>query len=118
MIGLTINRTRLTVSTVVLVNNYFGRQFNSLNDIAINPRNKDVYFTDPIYGLLQDFRPKEGLPHQVYRYNDRTGALTVVADGLSQPNGLFPTKQARQYEVLIRVYRHRLLPRWFTCIHC
>lgn len=75
-------------NTTVLLNNYFGRQFNSLNDMAINPRNKDIYFTDPIYGRLQDFRPKEGLPHQVYRYNDKTGAVTVVADGLSQPNGI------------------------------
>ncbi|KAI3332359.1 lactonohydrolase [Xylariaceae sp. AK1471] len=85
---LIIMNPREPYNTTVLVNNYFGRQFNSLNDIAINPRNKDVYFTDPIYGLLQDFRPKEGLPHQVYRYNDRTGAITVVADGLSQPNGI------------------------------
>ncbi|KAI1146614.1 gluconolactonase [Nemania diffusa] len=85
---LIIMNPRAPYNTTVLLNNYFGRQFNSLNDISINPRNKDVYFTDPIYGLLQDFRPKEGLPHQVYRYNDVTGAVTVVADGLSQPNGL------------------------------
>ncbi|KAI0478225.1 gluconolactonase [Xylaria cf. heliscus] len=85
---LIIMNPREPYNTTVLLNNYFGRQFNSLNDIAINPNNKDVYFTDPIYGRLQDFRPKEGLPHQVYRYNDRTGAVTVVADGLSQPNGI------------------------------
>jgi sugar lactone lactonase YvrE len=34
----------------VLLNNYFGRQFNSLNDVAINPRNDDIYFTDTLYG--------------------------------------------------------------------
>ncbi|KAI8954418.1 gluconolactonase [Xylaria longipes] len=86
--GLILMNPREPYNTTVLLNNYFGRQFSSLNDMAINPRNKDLYFTDPIYGRLQDFRPKEGLPHQVYRYNDRTGAVTVVADGLSQPNGL------------------------------
>lgn len=85
---LMIMNPREPYNTTVLLNNYFGRQFNSINDISINPRNQDVYFTDPIYGLLLDFRPKEGLPHQVYRYNDRTGAVTVVADGLSQPNGI------------------------------
>ncbi|KAI1425483.1 gluconolactonase [Xylaria sp. FL1777] len=85
---LVIMNPREPYNTTVLLNNYFGRQFSSLNDIAINPRNKDVYFTDPIYGRLQDFRPKEGLPHQAYRYNDRTGAVTVVADELSQPNGI------------------------------
>ncbi|TGJ81057.1 hypothetical protein E0Z10_g7713 [Xylaria hypoxylon] len=85
---LVIMNPREPYNTTVLLNNFFGRQFNSLNDIAINPRNKDVYFTDPIYGLLQDFRPTEGLPHQVYRYNDRTGAVTVAADGLNLPNGI------------------------------
>ncbi|KAI0391602.1 lactonohydrolase [Xylariaceae sp. FL0594] len=85
---LIILNPREPYNTTVLVNNFFGRQFNSLNDIAINPRNKDVYFTDPIYGRLQDFRPKEALPHQVYRLNDKTGAVTVVADGLNQPNGI------------------------------
>ncbi|KAI0420491.1 D-lactonohydrolase [Xylaria grammica] len=85
---LIIMNPREPYNTTVLLNNFFGRQFNSLNDIAIHPRNKDVYFTDPIYGLLQNFRPKEGLPHQVYRYNDKTGAVTVAADGFSQPNGL------------------------------
>ncbi|KAI1848955.1 hypothetical protein JX266_005383 [Neoarthrinium moseri] len=75
-------------NTTILVNNYFGRQFNSLNDIAINPRNGDIYFTDTLYGYLQDFRPAPGLRNQVYRLNAETGALTVVADGFVLPNGL------------------------------
>jgi gluconolactonase len=75
-------------NTTVLLNNYFGRQFNSLNDVAINPRNDDIYFTDTLYGHLQDFRPAPGLRNQVYRYNDRTGAVSVVADGFTLPNGI------------------------------
>ncbi|KAI0442967.1 gluconolactonase [Xylaria telfairii] len=95
---LIIMNPREPYNTTVLLNNYFGRQFNSLNDIAIHPLTKDVYFTDPIYGRLQDFRPPEGLPHQVYRYNDKTGAVTVVADGLSQPNGIvFSPTGSRAY---------------------
>ncbi|KAK5635158.1 hypothetical protein RRF57_010870 [Xylaria bambusicola] len=85
---LTMMNPREPYNTTVLLNNYYGRQFNSLNDMAINPKNNELYFTDPSYGLLQDFRPPEGLPHQVYRYNDKTGAVTVVADGFRQPNGL------------------------------
>lgn len=72
---------------LVILDNYFGRQFNSLNDIAVNPRNKELYFTDPLYGYLQDFRPAPQLPTQVYRFNECTGAVTVVADGFGQPNG-------------------------------
>lgn len=71
----------------VLVNNFFGRQFNSLNDVTVNPRNKDVYFTDTLYGFYQYFRPVPGLRNQVYRLNPTTGALTVVADDFVLPNG-------------------------------
>lgn len=75
-----------TNSTAIL-NNFFGRQFNSINDVAVNPRNKEIYFTDTIYGYLQEFRPAPGLQDQVYRFNPDTGAVTVVADGFVHPNG-------------------------------
>ena len=71
----------------VLLKNYFGRQFNSLNGGSINTRNGDVYFTDTLYGYLQNFRPSPGLLNQVYRFNPSTGAVTVVADGFDLPNG-------------------------------
>ncbi|EXJ59593.1 gluconolactonase [Cladophialophora yegresii CBS 114405] len=75
-------------NTSILVNNYFGRQWNSLNDVAVNPRNGDVYFTDTLYGYLQNFRPSPELPNQVYRFNPSTGAVTTVADGFELPNGI------------------------------
>jgi gluconolactonase len=64
-----------------------GRQFTSLNDVAVNPRNGELYFTDPDYGYVQAFRPLPGLPPQIYRLNTDTGSLTVVADGFDKPNG-------------------------------
>jgi gluconolactonase len=73
----------------VLLNNFFGRQFNSLNDLAINPRNLDIYFTDPSYGLSNNFRPAAGMQTQVWRYNDMTGAVQVAADGFIMPNGAY-----------------------------
>lgn len=73
----------------VLLNNYFGRQFSSLNDVVIHPRNKELYFTDTLYGYLQDFRPPPGLRNQVYRYNFETGAVAVAADDFALPNGPF-----------------------------
>lgn len=73
----------------MLVNNYFGRQFNSLNDVSVNPRNGEIYFTDTQYGYWQYFRPEPGLPNQVYRLNPTTGALTVVTDDHVSPNGMF-----------------------------
>ncbi|KAF5021635.1 hypothetical protein F66182_6335 [Fusarium sp. NRRL 66182] len=79
---------RAPYNTSVIINNYFGRQFNSLNDVGINPSNGDLYFTDTLYGFYQDFRPAPGLQNQVYRYNFDTGAITVAADGFALPNGL------------------------------
>ncbi|ODO08633.1 gluconolactonase [Cryptococcus wingfieldii CBS 7118] len=74
--------------TTVILNNFFGRQFNSLNDIAVNPRNKELYFTDVTYGYLQDFRPAPIIANQAYRFNVDTGAIQVVADGIQKPNGI------------------------------
>lgn len=54
----------------------------------MHPRSHDVYFTDTLYGHLQDFRPAPGLRNQVYRWVEATGALTVVADGFTLPNGI------------------------------
>ncbi|KAJ9149415.1 Lactonohydrolase [Pleurostoma richardsiae] len=75
-------------NTTVLLNNFFGRQFNSINDVAVHPRNKEIYFTDSLYGFLQDFRPAPGIQNQVYRFNEATGAVSVIADGFGIPNGL------------------------------
>ena len=72
---------------IVILNNYFGRQFNSLNDVAVNPKNKEIYFTDVTYGFLQDFRPSPGFPNQVYRFNEKTGLVSIAADGFDKPNG-------------------------------
>jgi gluconolactonase len=79
--------TMLSLMLAVILDNFFGRQFNSLNDVSINPRNGDIYFTDPTYGYVQDFRPPPALPKQVWRFNPATGAVTVAADGFNMPNG-------------------------------
>lgn len=34
-------------NATVLLDNYFGRQFNSLNDVKIHPKSKAIFFTDP-----------------------------------------------------------------------
>ncbi|KAK3337702.1 hypothetical protein B0T19DRAFT_455602 [Cercophora scortea] len=75
-------------NTTVLLDNFFGRQFNSINDVAINPRSQEIYFTDPTYGYVQDFRPAPGVQKQVWRFNATTGAVGVVADGFNMPNGI------------------------------
>jgi len=78
----------LTVIVTVILDNFFGRQFNSLNDVSINPRNGEIYFTDPTYGYTQDFRPPPALPKQVWRFDEATGVVRVAADGFQMPNGM------------------------------
>ncbi|KAF7543401.1 hypothetical protein G7Z17_g10768 [Cylindrodendrum hubeiense] len=86
-------------NTTVLLNNYFGRQFNSLNDVVVHSGNGDIYFTDTLYGFLQDFRPAPGLRNQVYRLSLATGAVTVVADDFTLPNGKSQFEDGYRFDV-------------------
>lgn len=75
------------------LNNYHGRQFNSLNDIiTLSSRggasHTTVWFTDPPYGHEQSFRPEPQLPPHVYMWHPDSGEVRVVADGLAHPNGI------------------------------
>ena len=72
----------------VLINNYLGRNFSSLNDVEQHPITGDLWFTDVPYGYWQYFRPTPSLPNQVYRFEPDTGVVQVVADGFTAPNGI------------------------------
>ncbi|KAK7206012.1 putative lactonohydrolase [Myxozyma melibiosi] len=72
----------------VLINNFHGRQFNSINDVVIHHPSGDIWFTDPTYGYEQAFRPPPVLPNQVYRFVPSTKEIYCVADGFEQCNGL------------------------------
>lgn len=66
--------------------------------MAINPRNGEIYFTDSLYGYLQAFRPTPGIPPLVYRLNADTGAISVVADLLDKPNGIYSLAASHPHE--------------------
>ncbi|KAJ7220538.1 calcium-dependent phosphotriesterase [Mycena pura] len=74
-------------NATVLLDNFFGRQFNSLNDIKIHPSGK-IFFTDTVYGWLNHFRPEPLMPSQVYRFDPDTGAVRVVATDFDKSNGI------------------------------
>jgi gluconolactonase len=73
--------------TELMVAGFHGRPFNSVNDVVVHS-DGSVWFTDPIYGYEQGYRPKPRLPNQVYRYEPQTGDIRVVADGFGRPNGI------------------------------
>ncbi|KAG0697465.1 hypothetical protein DFH29DRAFT_1071628 [Suillus ampliporus] len=82
-------------NATVLLDNFLGRQFNSLNDIKILPGTDIMFFTDPTYGWLNGFRPEPMLPSQVYRFDPSTGQVRVVADQFVHPNGIAFTQDGK-----------------------
>lgn len=86
-----------------------GKRFNSPNDLAFNPLNGDLFFTDPVYGLEKYGEdPLRELPFQgVFRIpaaafekavavaagsergeSSADSAVTLEVSSLSSPNGL------------------------------
>lgn len=75
--------------SVPVVTGFFGREFNSPNDVVVNTAdNGTIWFTDPDYGSQQGIRNSPQLPNQVYRYDPATNSTRAVIDDLVEPNGL------------------------------
>ncbi len=68
---------------------YQGKRLNSPNDVAEHPVSKEIYFTDPPYGLAK----KAGDPTReinvcgVYRVKE-SGETELLVPDLSRPNGI------------------------------
>ncbi|KZT68620.1 D-lactonohydrolase-like protein [Daedalea quercina L-15889] len=75
-------------NVTVLFDNFYGREFNSLNDGKIHPTSHKIFITDPTYGFHQHFREPPMVHNQVYRFDPDTGNVRVVSDELVRPNGL------------------------------
>lgn len=71
----------------LLIGDFYGRPFNSTNDVVVHT-DGSIWFTDPIYGFEQGYRPSPRLPNQVYRWCPKTGNIRAVADGFGRPNGI------------------------------
>ncbi len=107
-------------NVTVLLDNFIGRQFNSLNDIKVHPISKKLFFIDVTYvsrwafvglssltvdnsyGWLAHFRPLPLMPSQVYRFDPDTGSVHVVADGFDKPNGVAFTKDGGTAYMYVR----------------
>jgi gluconolactonase len=76
-----------TGATETVVDNWCGLPLNSPNDIVV-ARDGAIWFTDPSYGFLQDFRPEPQAGDHVYRHDPATGETAMVDDSFDKPNGL------------------------------
>lgn len=84
----------VTENITLLIDNWFGLNFNSLNDVVVYP-DGTILFTDPLYGFAQKFRvgPEEysygSYQLGTYVYMFRPGEQArVIEDGMKAPNGL------------------------------
>ncbi len=75
----------------VLADKYRGKQFNSLNDLCIDPKG-GIYFTDPRYGR-RDNMEQDG--EHVYYLSPGRNKLIRVIDDMVRPNGLIGTPDGK-----------------------
>jgi gluconolactonase len=78
----------------LLIDNWFGLNFNSLNDVVVHP-DGTILFTDPLYGFAQLFRNGSqdygygSYQLGTYVWSFKPGEQAkVIEDGLKAPNGL------------------------------
>ena len=75
----------------VLVEEYRGKKFNSLNDLWIDPKG-GIYFTDPRYGRRDDMQ--QGGEHVYYLTPNRKEVKRVI-DDMVRPNGIIGTPDGK-----------------------
>jgi gluconolactonase len=87
--GRRIVRTEYDGCLTTLAERFGGKRLNSPNDVVCKS-DGSIWFTDPTFGVLgfyEGAKAEPELPMHVYRL-DPGGELTVVAEGINQPNGL------------------------------
>jgi gluconolactonase len=109
--GRRVSRTEHDGRVVTLADSFEGKRLNSPNDIVC-ASDGAIWFTDPAFGLLgyyEGAKAEQELPTHVYRL-DPSGHLSVVAEGINQPNGLaFSPDESLLYIVESRSVPRRIL---------
>ncbi len=109
--GRRIARTEHDGRVTALAERFEGKRLNSPNDVVCKS-DGSIWFTDPSFGVLgwyEGERATPELPTHVYRL-DPAGSLSVVAEGINQPNGLaFSPDESLLYIVESRAVPRRIL---------
>ena len=106
-----VTRTEPDGAITVLADRFEGKRLNSPNDIVCKS-DGSIWFTDPSFGILswyEGFKAPSEVATNVYRI-DPAGALTNVAEGINQPNGLaFSPDESILYIVESRAVPRKIL---------
>jgi gluconolactonase len=105
--GRRVSRTGLSGRVSTIVDRYQGKRLNSPNDIVCKS-DGSVWFTDPSFGILgwyEGSKAEPELPTNVYRW--KAGELSLVAEGINQPNGLAFSPDEKQ----LYIVQSRSVPR-------
>ena len=82
-------RTEIDGSRTVIADSFNGKPLNSPNDIVCRS-DGSIWFTDPVFGILGNYegiKAEPALESNVYCVGPE-GEITLVAEGINQPNGL------------------------------
>ena len=89
--GRRVVRTELDGRITIIADSYNGKKLNSPNDIVV-ASDDSIWFTDPSYGIGGNYEglqaEQEQEKHNVFRVDPHSGAVSVVVDDFTQPNGL------------------------------
>jgi gluconolactonase len=106
--GRRVSRTELDGNVVTLVDSFENKKLNSPNDVVCKS-DGSIWFTDPTFGILgwyEGAKAEPELPMNVYRW-DPSGKVSVVAEGINQPNGLAFSPD----EKILYIVQSRSVPR-------
>lgn len=72
--------------TTVELDSFQGEPFSSLNDVVVHEQSGAVFFTDPDYGVEQNFKKddKEYAPNGLYVWQPLTGKVELLDDRYSK----------------------------------
>jgi gluconolactonase len=104
-------RTEIDGHRTVLADTHEGAPLNSPNDVVVHS-DGSIWFTDPVFGITGFYEGAKAEPVQspnVYRLAP-DGTLSMVADGINQPNGLaFSPDESKLYVVQSRGTPRKIL---------
>jgi gluconolactonase len=100
--GRRVSRTEYDGSITIVMDSFQGKRLNSPNDV-VTTSDGAVWFTDPTFGIrgfYEGEKAESEIGTNVYRVDALTGAATIVADDIDQPNGIcFSPDEKRAYIV-------------------